>query len=329
MAEEFQSISDIIFSAIFSSLTTVCLPYPIDLIRTQQQTNVLKHNHMWRGFHSIYYKQGMRGLYKGVSWVFLFDAPATICYFLTYTKCKQLFSYFGYYERGNAALSSSMIEGLSAIPATITGCLFWTPQDTIVQKAQCTQYYNTPKRIAQAILLREGLSGFWKGYVINLCTLGPMCALFLINYEFSKRTYVHFMHGGFINNETTDPDHNKMVNKDLETVPCIVLSSIWSGVLAIYATQPLDTLRCRIQASGTRGLHFAYIHRIPHSGKHLSIRHHISIAYRNAYGLVAVEGIKVLLRKGFFARLLSTGPDLMGGIISYELFIKWLSGTYI
>eukprot|EP01084_Bolivina_argentea_P024175 45094_1 len=315
MAEEFQNFSDIVSSAIFSSLSTVCLPYPIDLIRTQQQANVLKHN-MLNGFVSVYSKYGIRGLYKGVSWVFVFDAPATICYFATYTKCKQAFNYFGYYSRGDISLSSSLFEGLSSIPATVTGCLFWTPQDTIVQKAQCTQFYNTPKRIAQAILLREGLHGFWKGYFINLCTLGPMCSLFLINYEFTKRSYVYFMKGHI----------DKTINKDAETIPCILFSAVWSGILAIYVTQPMDTLRCRIQASGTRGLHFNYIQMVNHSHTRWF---RVVNAYQNACNLMRVEGIRTLLRKGFFARLLSTGPDLMGGIISYELFIKWLSGNYI
>ena len=84
--------------------------------------------------------------------------------------------------------------------------------------------------------------------------MGPMCSIFLCNYEFSKRAYVYIMNGGF--------------DKDLETVPCVLASSLLSGVLAIYLTQPLgmnlytfspivqmeivdfcdlDTLRCRIQ----------------------------------------------------------------------------------
>ena len=284
---------------------------------------------MIKGFSTIYTRYGIQGLYKGVSWVFLFDAPATICYFLTYTKTKQLFSHFGYYHRGDATLSSSMIEGLAAIPATMTGCLFWTPQDTIVQKAQCTQFYNTPKRIAQAILLREGLSGFWRGYFINLCTLIPMCSLFLANYEFSKRAYVYFMNDGFINNEQ-DMEHRRMINKDLETIPCIISSSLFSGILAIYFTQPLDTLRCRVQTSGPRGLHFNYIERHAlYAGTNPNMWYHMRVAYQNASNLMKVEGMRQLLRKGFMARLLSTGPDLMGGIISYELFIKWLSGNYI
>ena len=66
MSEDFQNFSDIVWSAVFSSLTTVCLPYPVDLIRTQQQANVLKHYSLSKGFQSIYHKYGLRGLYKGL-----------------------------------------------------------------------------------------------------------------------------------------------------------------------------------------------------------------------------------------------------------------------
>ena len=157
---------------------------------------------------------------------------------------------------------------------------------------------------------------------------GDLTLIMLISV--SKRAYVYFMNGDF--------------DKNMETVPCILTSSLFSGVLAIYLTQPLDTLRCRIQTryflhfqlaldsqfamhtlSGTRGLHFKGI-QVRNGGECAS---HLVTAYHNAANLVKVEGMHGLLRKGFLARLLSTGPDLMGGIISYELFIKWLSGSYL
>ena len=83
--------------------------------------------------------------------------------------------------------------------------------------------------------------------------------------------------------------------------------------------------------SGTRGLYFKGI-QVHNGGNGYGGNHlvsHFVTAYHNARNLLKVEGMHGLLRKGFFARLLSTGPDLMGGIISYELFIKWLSGSYL
>ena len=109
--DEFQSLGDICLSSVLTSLSTVCLPYPLDLIRTQQQANVLKQPSVLRGIVSIWSRLGVRGLYKGVSWVFCFDAPATVCYFVSYTKSKQLATTLGLYTRGTQSLSSSLVEG--------------------------------------------------------------------------------------------------------------------------------------------------------------------------------------------------------------------------
>ena len=302
----------LMLSGFMSSLLSVIIPYPLDVIRTRQQANISRDKMFHLAVINMYKKYGLKGFYKGITGVFVFDAPATILYFGSYVKAKELFKYIGIYNPPNIlneselddisllSFKNSFIEGLSGIIASGFGSIFWTPMDTIVQKSQCTSWYNTPKRITQAILIKEGLPRFWKGYYANMLTLAPMGMLFFIQYEMYKRIY----HKIFTINNSNEISFNN-----------IIFSSSLSGILSIFITQPLDTLRCQIQLNGARGIPF---------------NHQTCNDYNSKLNAILYnEGIKRLMFKGFIARVLSTGPDLILGIISFEVFIKYFSGNYI
>lgn len=364
-ATKIKSASDVVVSSLFASVISVTTPYPFDVIRTRQQANVSQSGSIVRAGLDIYKRYGISGIYKGLTGVLVLDMPATCLYFFTYTrvnnylemKFNQFNTNLNINSNTNGKINSHSntntntskfakifefdsnnnnlwIEGISGFCASAVGNLIWTPQDNIVQRSQCTGYYNTPRRIAQFILLREGIFGFWNGYLTSVLTWGPLCSLFFINYTLGKQFYQHFREkfvcarifesnsgGSNVNVNNLEISRNfgnvkrNNVNNFDEDFLCVLSSTIYAGMISIWLTQPLDTLRCQWQVSGTRGINFQSIH-------HKSI-------FKSCKHLIKNEGLKTLMFKGYTARLLSTGPDLMLGMISFEMLLKFVSGSYL
>lgn len=224
-----------------SSFTVRCGLYPLSLVRTRLQVQYRNdvYKGTWDAFGKIVKSEGYRGLYRGF-WVSAFQVVSGVCYVSTYEGVRHLL------DRSN--VTNSALKGfVGGGCASVVGQTIIVPFDVISQHLMllgqsrgktCNPFNITQEGrtkaqivsdIARAMYVTDGLRGFYRGYVVSLCTYVPSSASWWAFYQLFQDFY------GMI----TPVVVPHMV------IQCV--SAMSSGCASCLITNPLDLIRARVQ----------------------------------------------------------------------------------
>lgn len=235
--------------SMLSSFSVRCSLYPLTLIKTRLQ--IQKHDSMYSGMFDagikIYKSEGFGGLYRGF-WVSSVQIVSGVGYIATYESTRHLL--------GRRDVPPSVKSLLSGGAASLVGQTIIVPFDVISQHLMFLGLANNPhgklmlnplglridpKRskfhttldIAQVIYRTDGIKGFYRGYIASLCTYVPNSALWW--------TFYHFYQEEFL----------KLLPDDFSHLVIQCISGTLGGFTTTLITNPMDTIRARLQVQRT------------------------------------------------------------------------------
>jgi len=233
--------------SMMSSFTVRCCLYPLTLIRTRLQ---MQHqNDLYRGTVDAYRKilryEGVRGLYRGF-WISAFQVVSGVTYVTTYEGVRHILE--------NKGVRNTKVKALiGGSCASVVGQTIIVPFDVISQHLMLLGLSNTgPKKlvglelnplavnvnqsksrlaadVTATIYRRDGLRGFYRGYVASLCTYVPSSASWWTFYHIYQETGTSLLPA--------------LVPHTV--VQC--LAAVSSGCTTSLLTNPLDLVRARVQ----------------------------------------------------------------------------------
>jgi solute carrier family 25 protein 44 len=232
--------------SMMSSFTVRCFLYPLTLIRTRLQ--VQHQNAVYSGtldaYRQISRTEGYRGLYRGF-WISCFQVVSGVCYVSTYEGVRHMLD-----RQGVTDLKVKAVVGGSC--ASLVGQTVIVPFDVISQHLMVLGL--TPKSksgdmmanplainvegrskfqitcdITRTIFQRDGLRGFYRGYIAALCNYVPSSASWWTFYSV-------YSEAGRSMSPSWTPH---------TLVQCC--AAVLSGCTTSLLTNPLDLVRTRVQ----------------------------------------------------------------------------------
>jgi len=261
-----------------------CLVYPNHLVKTRLQVQIGKD--VYKGtldaFRKILKVEGIRGFYKGFPLFALgifFGQVYITAFEFTKSKCSNM---------------NPLLQGMCAGAAgSIAGQSLSVPADVVSQRLMVQGMSSKPtattsakgsmQKIAQKIWVKEGVSGFYRGYAISLMSNMPSSAIWWGSYNMLIEKSTDYF-------EANELGRNKL--------PVQATCGVMSGLLSAVLTNTLDVIRTRIQVGGSR------------SSKKVLLK------------LWREEGLGIFV-KGLTARMLHMSSNSLLVIIGYETVKKW------
>jgi len=232
--------------SMMSSFTVRCFLYPLTLIRTRLQ--VQHKNALYKGtfdaFRQISANEGYRGLYRGF-WISAFQVVSGVCYVSTYEGVRHMLD-----RNGIKDMKVKALVGGSC--ASVVGQTVIVPFDVISQhlmvlgiapRAQGGDMMANPLAIntegrtkfqiscdiTRTIYQRDGLRGFYRGYIAALCNYVPSSASWWTFYCVYQEL-----------GTAAAPAYTPHT-----AVQCC--AAVLSGCTTSLLTNPLDLVRTRVQ----------------------------------------------------------------------------------
>jgi len=237
--------------SMMSSFTVRCFLYPLTLIRTRLQ--VQHKNAVYKGTYDAYRQilkyEGVQGLYRGF-WISAFQVVSGVAYVSTYEGVRHLLELQGVTDYRVKALVGGSC-------ASVVGQTFIVPFDVISQhlmvlgqaqgkvegmkkmsgsnplniRVEGKSKTQVTLEISRTILARDGLRGFYRGYIAALCNYVPSSASWWTAYSLYQET-LHSCLGAASGLPHTG-------------VQCA--AAVLAGCTTSVLTNPLDLLRARVQ----------------------------------------------------------------------------------
>uniref|UniRef100_A0A8D8TUB3 Solute carrier family 25 member 44 n=1 Tax=Cacopsylla melanoneura TaxID=428564 RepID=A0A8D8TUB3_9HEMI len=237
-----------------SMLSSFCVRgslYPLTLIKTRLQLQ--KHDQLYKGLLDagckIYKNEGLGGLYRGF-WVSSVQILSGTMYIATYEGARHVIARNDIHN----PQIKSLIAGASA---SLVGQTIIVPFDVISQHLMVlglattankpnkkivleplgitidtTQTkFRTTINIAQFIYKHDGFKGFYRGYVASLCAYVPNSALWWTIYHMYQDKL------------------SRVFPDDFSHLFIQCMSGTLGGFTTTLITNPLDTIRARLQVS--------------------------------------------------------------------------------
>jgi len=144
--------------------------FPLDTLKTRLQAP--------QGFRQA---GGFRGIYSGLGPALLGSAPGAALFFLTYDSVKHLLS-----SRAPEQILP-LVHSTSAAAGEVVACLVRVPVEIVKQRAQSSSV--APFKIVTDVLKRDGLPGFYRGYLSTVFREIPFSFIQFPIWEELKRRY--------------------------------------------------------------------------------------------------------------------------------------------
>lgn len=233
--------------SMMSSFTVRCFLYPLTLIRTRLQ--VQHQNALYKGTFDAYRQisktEGYRGLYRGF-WISAFQVVSGVAYVSTYEGVRHVLD-----SNGIKDMKVKALVGGSC--ASVVGQTVIVPFDVISQHLMVLGIAPRPSQggdmtanplaintegrtkfqiscdITRTIYQRDGLRGFYRGYVAALCNYVPSSASWWTFYCVYQEL-----------GTAAVPEYTPHT-----AVQCC--AAVLSGCTTSLLTNPLDLIRTRVQ----------------------------------------------------------------------------------
>eukprot|EP00033_Pygsuia_biforma_P006063 GCRY01006733.1.p1 GENE.GCRY01006733.1~~GCRY01006733.1.p1 ORF type:complete len:366 (-),score=8.63 GCRY01006733.1:317-1327(-) len=191
--------------------------------------------------NSIVRSEGFVAFYQGFPVTLCLTMPAHGVYFLSYETSKRVFGSLRFLNDKQAPFPSHIIHGTSGAVAEIVGSSIWVPMEIIKNRQQIVRsfagrhtHHSSVFSIIRNIKRNDGLQGFFRGYLLNLATFGPMTVSYFTLYELFKSHFLKYL------NELHSPEITAL--PFYLTVACAFSAGSFSAAL----TTPLDTVKTRM-----------------------------------------------------------------------------------
>ncbi|KYB27322.1 solute carrier family 25 member 44 [Tribolium castaneum] len=240
--------------SMLSSFTVRCALYPLTLIKTRLQ--VQKHNDIYTGmfdaYGKIYRYEGFSGLYRGF-WVSSVQIISGVFYISVYEGVRHLLA-----QKNIDSRVRALIAGGSA---SIVGQTIIVPFDVLSQHLMMMGVQNGDKlafntlgiaikpgtsklaltlEIAKEIFRRDGIGGFYRGYMASLAAYVPNSALWWGFYHFYQDE-LHAVMPSWVS------------HLFIQTV-----AGTLGGFTTTIITNPLDVIRARLQVQRIESMKCAF-----------------------------------------------------------------------
>ncbi|GAA6018218.1 hypothetical protein JCM10207_002870 [Rhodosporidiobolus poonsookiae] len=202
--------------------------YPIDTLKTRLQSA--------QGFVAA---GGFRGVYRGVASAVVGSAPGASFFFTTYETLK------GALPRAVPKLAEEgmqpVVHMIAASGGEVAACLIRVPTEVVKQRSQTSAAGTRSADVFRAVLAREGVRGFYRGFGTTVAREIPFSLLQFPLYERLKLLLHRRLH-----------DPAATTSRDLPAVQAAACGSLAGGVAA-GVTTPLDVCKTRIMLSQSQG----------------------------------------------------------------------------
>ncbi|KAL4425124.1 hypothetical protein ABPG77_008229 [Micractinium sp. CCAP 211/92] len=244
--------------------------YPVDTVKTRMQAlahpGQQLHSSVGTALRNILRREGVGGLYRGVTAMALGAGPSHALYFASYEAAKDLYG-------GNREGHRPLATAAAGATATIVndGCM--TPWDVVKQRMQVRHSpYRGLLHCAATTFRQEGLAAFYRSYWTTLVMNVPYTALHFTVYESAKK----WLLGAPAAAEAasgSDPQRERGLQsgagplltaaaaqagaaaafeeeEEEEGLRVQLIAGGVAGGLAAAATTPLDVVKTRLQLEG-------------------------------------------------------------------------------
>jgi solute carrier family 25 iron transporter 28/37 len=222
--------------------------YPVDTIKTRMQA--LAHPGMQldkslaRAIKSARHREGIRGLYKGVTAVALGAGPSHALYFASYEAAKQLYG-------GNEPGHQPIATAAAGVTATVVNDACMTPWDVVKQRMQVSHSpYGGIMQCVRETYRAEGARAFFKSFWTTLVMNVPYTAIHFATYESCKTYFSTGGRGGGAPDGGGHGGDGGDVDDQEETLAVQLGAGGIAGGLAAFCTTPLDVVKTRLQLEG-------------------------------------------------------------------------------
>lgn len=228
-----------------SSFTVRCFLYPLTLVRTRLQ--VQHQNAVYKGtldaFQKIFRSEGLQGLYRGF-WISCFQVVSGLCYVSTYEGVRHILDKKGIKNNKIKSLvggaSASLVGQTIIVPFDVIsqhlmllGALSAKGQDISANPLAINTVNRTKSQITydvtRTIYQRDGVRGFYRGYIASLCNYVPSSAAWWTCYQLYQESI------------------RSVVPDILPHTGIQCLAAVMSGCTTSILTNPLDLIRARVQ----------------------------------------------------------------------------------
>lgn len=164
-----------------AGMTGTALTHPLDTVRLRLALPNSGYSGMTNAFVSIYQKEGVMALYKGLFPTLAGIAPYAASNFATYDVMKNM-----YYRDGREqSKMANLVLGGAAGTVAATVCY---PLDTVRRRMQMKGVtYNGMGDALVTIARTEGIGGFFKGWAANTIKVVPQNSIRFVSYEILKQ----------------------------------------------------------------------------------------------------------------------------------------------
>ncbi|KAI7904881.1 mitochondrial carrier domain-containing protein [Cokeromyces recurvatus] len=160
---------------------------PLELFRTRMQSKEGIHgfSDVWLGVKRMVHLEGPQALWRGLLPTMLRDVPFSAVYWMGYEKIKHQLIL------DNSNQSHFQIAFISGATSGMMAAIITTPFDVIKTQRQVSSGADEAKlnNILKNIILKDGLSGFFKGVVPRVAKVAPGCAIMISSYEMGKHFF--------------------------------------------------------------------------------------------------------------------------------------------
>ena len=265
--------------------------HPLDTIKAkiqvQQGHNKPEFLTISQAFRVTVTNEGVRGLYKGLTFAALGCLPAVCLYFTSYELSKQKLLEYSLFK--NNAFLAYFASGM--IAETVS-CLFFVPIDVIKERLQVQSNlrgynYTSGLNALQVITKGEGILGLYRAFGATLSSFGPFSALYFMMYEYCKQYLVG-------------------EKKEIDFFQSLLCAGV-AGSAAAWITNPLDIAKVRMQVVRSTGSS-----RFPYKNM-----------FHGIYLIFTQEGPRALFQ-GSLARILYHMPNTAISMSLVEYFRRFL-----
>lgn len=254
--------------SMLSSFSVRCMLYPFTVIKTRIQ--IQRHSEVYKGtfdaFQKIFKCEGVGGLYKGF-WVSAFQLVSGIAYITTYENVRHFLQQRGVQDSRIRALigggCASLVGQTIIVPfdvisqhVMVLGQLEGRGKSKVVVNPLNIDFQGRQKSqitldIVKALYRKDGFRGFYRGYISSICAYVPNSALWWSFYHFYQDKLAHISPEG------------------TSTLLLQCVAAPLGGVTTVLLTNPLDTVRARLQVQRTGS--FGHTFRILWSEEHMGV----------------------------------------------------------
>lgn len=227
------NISALTTAAAISGIPADIIAFPFCRLKTMQMTqgadpSTCQFKGTFHAANYVYKTQGLVGFYRGLSPLLLSAVPGNTLFFMGAQLTQNTL--------GNN-IASNVTSGL--VGQTM-GSLVWVPAEVFKELRQMELIKAelktmTPVQLARYVYKREGLRGFYKGFIPQLLTFGPFHSI-----------------GLTLSNEL----HQRYAPKNTPILTSMIINGFSFGVAAAV-TNPCDVIKTRAQVSAANPTFFS------------------------------------------------------------------------